>query len=256
MPSFGHLLTAGARPSAGKRRIWEVILESDVHDSLADRTCRLCGVWQYSSESAFCYHCSKDLFPGDERRSVGVTVMRNWCVLLFLIASAGSAASGRPSAEAVAQSDSDGRSLFLACEFKRAARAFERALSAQPDSAALYYWLGKSYARLADVSSPLSAPKNARRARHNLEEAVKRDPQNHEYLVELFDFYLDSPEWFHGGLQQAETLLELTRSAESDPELWLKEIADSRGEHSGPGWCMRRAVLWTSGAIGRIIPGP
>ena len=110
--------------------------------------------------------------------------------------------------------------------------------------------------RLADVSSPLSAPKNARRARHNLEEAVKRDPQNHEYLLELFDFCLDSPEWFHGGLQQAATLLELIRSAESDPEPWLKEIADSRREHSGPGWCMRRAVLWTSGAIGHIIPGP
>ena len=182
--------------------------------------------------------------------------MRYWGLLLFLSAYSGSAALGAPSAEAATQWESDGRSLFLACEFKRAARAFERALSAQPDSAALYYWLGKSYARLADVSSPLSAPKNARRARHNLEEAVKRDPKNHEYLVELFDFYVDSPEWFHGGLQQAATLLELIRSTESDPEPWLKEITDSRREHSGPGWCMRRAVLWTSGAIGHIIPGP
>jgi hypothetical protein len=43
MPSFGHLLTADARQLAPKRRTWEVILESDVHDSLADRTCRLCG---------------------------------------------------------------------------------------------------------------------------------------------------------------------------------------------------------------------
>ncbi len=119
---------------------------------------------------------------------------------------------------------------------------------------ALYYWLGKSYARLAEVSSPLSAPKNARRAQRNLEEAVKRDPQNHEYLLELFDFYVDSPEWFHGGLQRAAALLELIRPAESDPEPWLREIADSRKEHSGPGWWMRRAVLWTPGAIGHIVP--
>ena len=31
-------------------------------------------------------------------------------------------------------------------------------------------------------------------------------------------------------------------------------IADSRKEHSGPGWWMRRAVLWTPGAIGHIVP--
>ena len=180
--------------------------------------------------------------------------MRYWSVFLFLSNAAGSAASGPPSAEAVVQLERDGRSLFVACEFKRAARVFERALSAQPNSAALYYWLGKSYARLADVSSPLSAPKNARRARRNLEEAVKRDPQNHEYLQELFDFYVDSPEWFHGGLQRAAALLEPIRSAEPDPEARRRGIADSRKEHSGPDWWMRRTVLWTSGAIGHVVP--
>jgi hypothetical protein len=95
---------------------------------------------------------------------------------------------------------------------------------------------------LADVSSPLSAPKNARRARRNLEEAVKRDPQNHEYLLELFDFYVDSPEWFHGGLQRAAALLERIRPAESDPESWVREIADSWKEHSGTGWWIREAA--------------
>jgi tetratricopeptide (TPR) repeat protein len=131
--------------------------------------------------------------------------------LFFLSAAADSAASGLPSAEAVAQLERDGRSVFLACEFKRAANVFERALS-MPPRAALYYWLGNPYVRLADLSNPLSAPKNARRARRNLEEAVKRDPQNNEYLLELFDFYADS-----------------------DPESLLREIADSRKEHGGPG---------------------
>jgi tetratricopeptide (TPR) repeat protein len=180
--------------------------------------------------------------------------VRYWSVFLFLSAVAGSAASGPPSAEAVAQLERDGRSLFVACEFKRAARVFERALSAQPDSAALYYWIGKSYARLAGVSSPLSAPKSARKARRNLEEAVRRDPRNREYLLELFDFYVDSPEWFRGGLQRAAALLELIRPAESYPEPWLREMADSWNEHSGPGWWTRRVFLWTSGAIGHIVP--
>jgi hypothetical protein len=104
----------------------------------------------------------------------------------------------------------------------------------QPNSAALYYWLGKSYVRRADVSSPLSAPKKARRARRNLEEAVKRDPR--EYLMELFDFYVESPEWFDGGLQRTAALLELFSPADSGPESLHREIAYSRKEHSGPGW--------------------
>jgi tetratricopeptide (TPR) repeat protein len=180
--------------------------------------------------------------------------VRYWSVFLFLSAAAGSAASGPPNAEAVGQLERDGRSLFVACEFKRAARVFETALSAQPNSAALYYWVGKSYVRLADVSNPLSAPKNARRARRNLEEAVKRDPRNHEYLLELFDFYVASPEWFHGGLQRAAALLERIRPAESDAEPWLKQLADSRKDHRGAAWWMRRAILSTSGAIGHIVP--
>jgi tetratricopeptide (TPR) repeat protein len=76
----------------------------------------------------------------------------------------------------------DGRSLFLACEFKEAARTFERELANQPESAFLYYWAGKSYARLAEVSSPFSAPKDAQKARRNLERAVQLDPENREYL--------------------------------------------------------------------------
>lgn len=178
--------------------------------------------------------------------------MRYSSVFLFLSAAAGSAASAPPSTEVVAQLERDGRSLFVACDFKRATRVFERTLSAQPNNAALYYWLGKSYARLAEVSGPLFASKNARRARRNLEEAVKRDPQNQEYLDELFDFYVDSPEWFRGGLQRAAALLEQIRPEESDPK--FSEIADARKEHSGSGWWMRRWVLWTSGAIGHIVP--
>ena len=90
--------------------------------------------------------------------------------------------------------------------------------------------------------------------RRNLEEAVQRDPQNHEYLDELFDFYVHSREWFHGDLQRAVALLELSRPEESDPKPWLREIAGSRKEHSGPGSWMRRWFLWTSGTIGHIVP--
>jgi hypothetical protein len=147
-------------------------------------------------------------------------------VILLMSAAAGAAAA--------AQSEQEGRSLFLACEFKQAARAFEKASAEQPDSAVLHFWLGKSYARLAEVSSPLSAPKNARKARRSL----------------------DSPEWFSGGLERAAALLERIDPGESGTESRLRQLADSRKEHSGAGWWIERAVLWTSGAIGYFVPQP
>jgi tetratricopeptide (TPR) repeat protein len=131
-------------------------------------------------------------------------------VLIPLVLTSGVllAASGRPTRGSLAKLVMDGRSLFLACEFKEAARTFERGLADQPESAFLYYWAGKSYARLAEVSSSFSAPKNAHKARRNLERAVQLDPDNREYLQELFEFYLESPGWFRGGLNRAAALQE------------------------------------------------
>lgn len=182
--------------------------------------------------------------------------MRYWSLILLMSAAAGSAVSGPPNAEAAAQWEGNGRSLFLACEFKQAARTFEKGLVEHPDSAVLHYWLGKSYARLAEVSSPLSARKNAHKARLSLEQAVKIDPQNDEYLLELFDFYVDSPEWSSGGLERASALLELVSTGAPGAELRRGQLAASRKEHSGAGWWMRRTVLWTCSAIGTLIPQP
>jgi tetratricopeptide (TPR) repeat protein len=179
--------------------------------------------------------------------------VRYWSVIVLLSAAAGSAAAG-PNAEPVAHWESDGQSLFLDCEFKQAARAFERALAEQPDRAVLHYWLGKSYARLADISGPLYAAKNARKARRSLERAVELDPQNGEYLRELFDFYVDSPEWSSGGLERAAALLERIDPSDPGAEPVLRQLAESRKEHSGAGWWMRRAVLRTGDAIGYCVP--
>ena len=180
--------------------------------------------------------------------------MRHWGVILLWSAAAASAASGPRSGEIAAQWADDGRFHFFACEFKQATRAFENALAEQPDSAVLHYWLGRTYFRLAEVSGPLSAPKDARKARRSLEQAVRIEPRNDEYLRELFDFYLDSPEWFGGGLERAAALLERIGSEAAGAELREKQLAAARKEHSGAGWCMRWAILRTSGAIGRFFP--
>jgi tetratricopeptide (TPR) repeat protein len=182
--------------------------------------------------------------------------MGYWQVILLMIAATASASSGSPSTEPSAQWEKDGRALFLACEFKQSARVFEKAVAEQPERAVLHYWLGKSYARLAEVSSLLSAAKNARKARRSLERAVEMDPQNDEYLRELIDLYLNSPEWFSGGLERAAALLAYTNTQESGAEPRLQQLAYSRKEHSGAGWWIERAILRTSGAIGYIVPQP
>ncbi len=180
--------------------------------------------------------------------------MRYWGAILLLSAGAVSGAAGPRGAEIAAQWARDGEFHFFACEFKQATHSFENALAEQPESAALHYWLGKSYARLAEVSGLLSAPKNARKARRNLEQAVQIEPQNDEYLLELFDFYVDSPEWFGGGLERAAALRERISPGSPVAELLTEELADARKEHRGAGWWMRWVVLRTSGVFGYFVP--
>lgn len=180
--------------------------------------------------------------------------MRHRIVILWLSAIAASAAWGVTPSEAADRWADRGRALFLDCEFKQAARAFERAVAEQPGRPALYYWLGKSYARQADVASPLTAPKYAHKAGHSLEQAVRIDPHNQQYARELFEFYVDSPEWFGGGLVRARALLEKTNLPETDSETLLQHIADAHTEHSGPSWRVRQAFLRTSGLAGSLVP--
>lgn len=180
--------------------------------------------------------------------------MRYWMAILAMSAAVGGVAAAQRNAEIAAQWAADGRFHFLACEFKQAAHAFEYSVAEQPEDAELRYWLGKTYARMAEISGPLSASKNARRAQRHLELAIKLDPQNQKYLQELFEFYLDSPEYFHGGLERAAALLERMGPETFDAQARLTMIAESRKEHSGVGWWMRAAVLRTSGAVGYLVP--
>jgi len=176
--------------------------------------------------------------------------MRYWGVVVCMAGCLSWPACGAE----VARTAVDGRSLFAAGEFKKAVRAFEQALAGQPENPAIHFWLGNSFARLAEISSPLAAPKRARLARIQLEQAVRMNPERREYWRELFEFYVDSPEWFHGGLRRAEELLGHNPESDTIREELRSEIAASRSEHSGAAWGMRRALLWTSAAVGELLP--
>jgi tetratricopeptide (TPR) repeat protein len=147
-----------------------------------------------------------------------------------------------------------GHSRYEHCEFKGAAGAFRRALEYQPKDADLHHWLGKSYAKMAELAGPIHASRDARKARASLEQAVELAPANHEYLRELFDFYLDSPEWMGGGIARAELLIERMEPGNPPGQAFLRALVEgSRQEHEGVYWRLRQATLIPSAQISRVI---
>ena len=150
----------------------------------------------------------------------------------------------------------DGETLLQDAEFKAAARWFEHALASEPASARYHYGAGKSYARLAEISAPWSARKNARKAQSHLETAVRLEPKNRKFLVELFEFYIDSPEWFDGGLDRAKAALERLGPDDGGPGAPSRILAEARNEcrSGGWGWAIRKTVLRSSGVIGSLAP--
>ena len=170
--------------------------------------------------------------------------MRRAAALLFAWAWAAVAASLPMEAEA----------LFRECEFKAAASSFEHALTKEPRNASLHFWLGKSYARLAEVSSLLSARRNARKAQAHLETATRLDPGNREFLMELFELYVDSPEYFDGGLSRAAAMLERFGPDDGGPGTPSRIVADARKQYSGPVWALEKGVLRVASAAGYLAP--
>jgi tetratricopeptide (TPR) repeat protein len=109
--------------------------------------------------------------------------------------------SGRTTARAY---DLAGRDHFMLGDYKRASEAFERAFALEPSNAGYALWLGRSYGRRGEISSPFSAPTYASRARAYLEKAAALDPSNRQALRDLFDYYLEAPGFSGKGFDKAE----------------------------------------------------
>ena len=148
----------------------------------------------------------------------------------------------------------DGEALFKECEFKAAARVFEHALASEPESPRLHFWLGKSYERMADAASPFFARRNARKAQFHLEGAVRLEPGNREFLRELFELYVDSPEWFDGGLARARTIAARLGMDNDDTETLNMIVAQASNEYRGPEWALGKGILRISSAAGYLVP--
>lgn len=134
------------------------------------------------------------------------------------------------------------------------ASSFEHALAKEPGNARLHFWLGKSYARMAEVSSPFSAGRNARKAQAHLETAVRLDPRNREFLMELFELFVDSPQYFEGGLSRAAAMLERLGPDDGGPATPSRMVADARRQYRGPAWALEKSVLRVSSTAGYLVP--
>jgi len=107
---------------------------------------------------------------------------------------------------------------------------------------------------MAEVSSLLSAHRNGRKAQVHLEAAVQLDPENREFRKELFEFYVDSPEWFDGGLDRAMAILERLGPDDGGPGTPSRIVAESRKEYSGLGWALRKGILRVGAMVGYLVP--
>jgi tetratricopeptide (TPR) repeat protein len=136
-----------------------------------------------------------------------------------------------------------GRDHFMLGDYKQAAQAFERASSLEPANSEYADWLGRSYGRRAETSTPFFAPKYAAKARTYLEKAVALDPHSDQALRDLFDYYLEAPGFLAGGFDKAEEIAK--RIAARNPgegQLAEARLADRRRQFDSIDEQLRRVI--------------
>jgi tetratricopeptide (TPR) repeat protein len=136
-----------------------------------------------------------------------------------------------------------GRDHFMLGDYKQAAQAFERAFGIEPANSEYADWLGRSYGRRAETSTPFFAPKYAAKARTYLEKAVALDPHSDQALHDLFDYYLEAPGFLAGGFDKAEEIAK--RIAARNPgegQLAEARLADRRRQFDSVEEQVRRVI--------------
>ena len=104
---------------------------------------------------------------------------------------------------------------YEAHDFERAARVLEEVVALEPDCARCVHLLGKSYGRMAEQASWVSALGLAKKTRTALELAVALDPDDVAAIEDLIKFYREAPRFLGGSRQKAEALEQRLRLFES-----------------------------------------
>ena len=147
-----------------------------------------------------------------------------------------------------------GQCWFYQGEYHKASQALEKAVAREPNNSMVWTWLGRSYGRRAETAFPLAAPSLATRAREAFERAVKLDPANGEGMGDLFEFYLDAPALFGGGVDKARALVaQITKNDAAEGHFANARIEEKQKLNEAAEADLREAIALAPGQPGRII---
>ena len=147
-----------------------------------------------------------------------------------------------------------GRNYYMRTDYKKAAEAFEKALAASPEDSSITLWLGRTYGRRAETSSPFTAPGYASKARQCFEKAVALNPRNADALNDLFEYYLEAPGFLGGGFDKAVAVAEKIRALDPVEGHWAEaKLAESRKEFGRAEEQLRRAAELAPQEVGRVL---
>jgi tetratricopeptide (TPR) repeat protein len=147
-----------------------------------------------------------------------------------------------------------GRNQYMLGEYKKATETLDKALNLAPENADIALWLGRSYGRRAETSSPFTAPGHASKARQYFERSVKLNPVNMEALSDLFEYYMEAPGFLGGGMDKAEKIAGQIADVDVGEGHWAQaRLAEKRKELSSAEEQLRRAIEASPQRIGRFI---
>jgi tetratricopeptide (TPR) repeat protein len=147
-----------------------------------------------------------------------------------------------------------GRAYFMTGEFKKATDAFERAITARPNSSEYFDWLGRAYGMRAETANPLMAPAWASKARQAFEKSVQLDGKNREALGDLFDYYLEAPGFLGGGYDKAFGVAEKLSVIDPGEAYYDRfKLDQKRKEFGNAEQHLRQAIAVAPRSVGHIV---
>jgi len=147
-----------------------------------------------------------------------------------------------------------GRNDYMQADYKKATESLERAVAADPLSAEYELWLGRSYGRRAETSSPFTAPGFATKARQHFEKATQLNPRYLEALSDLFEYYLEAPGFLGGGFEKAQATARQIASVDAaEGASSAAKLAEKRKEFGSAEDQLRRALELSPKQVGRFI---
>ena len=147
-----------------------------------------------------------------------------------------------------------GKAYYMLADYKKAGRALEKAIEADPNNSDYFDWLGKVYGKRAETSRFFTAWSYAGKCRSNFERAVELDSRNMEAIDDLFEFYLGAPGLLGGGVEKADAVSELARERDPGKYHYLQaRLAEKQKDFSGQEKHLRLALESAPSGVGRIL---